>query len=176
MNESKLICGVTNISMQMTNTTQSHIISFIRTLTQDQLDEMIQLSERLGYNPNNDYTQIDKYNPIGLRVSDDALVTFLRTPLSGDLTEIPGLGASTAQVLARGTDPVTTSHQLIGVYLTMRSADLDTLEVISMAQHCDRFWNWLKLKGVNSYRNEIVSCVAEKANTMMPGLYDPDQL
>ena len=39
-------------------------------------------------------------------------------------------------------------------------------------EHCDAFWAWLRAKGLNAYRAGIVLCIAEKVNTMIPGIYD----
>jgi hypothetical protein len=44
--------------------------------------------------------------------------------------------------------------------------------LIECAQHCDAFWFWLKSKGITAYRSGIVMAIAEKVNTMLPGIYD----
>ena len=63
---------------------------------------------------------------------------------------------------------MTTTYQLIGKYLSLKGTDVDSVE------HCDKFWYWLKQKGVNSFRGGIVRAIAEKVNTFMAGLYDED--
>jgi hypothetical protein len=36
----------------------------------------------------------------------------------------------------------------------------------------DRFWHWLKGVGISAYRSGIVKAIAEKANALVPGIYD----
>lgn len=36
-------------------------------------------------------------------------------------------------------------------------------------QHCERFWLWLKAKGITAYRHDIVLAIAEKVNVAYPG-------
>lgn len=78
------------------------------------------------------------------------------------------------------------------------SAEKNEDGLIDCAAHCDAFWFWLKSKGINSYRryavcyilsiidmegaanqpwicvhySGIVMAIAEKVNTMLPGIYD----
>lgn len=42
--------------------------------------------------------------------------------------------------------------------------------------HCDAFAAWLKGKGISSHRNQIIRVIAEKVNTMLPGLYNEEEL
>jgi len=43
---------------------------------------------------------------------------------------------------------------------------------VSSVEHCEKFWFWLQFVGVSSHRSAIVRAIAEKVNTMMPGIYD----
>ena len=109
------------------------------------------------------------YNPNRSRVADDRLADFLRSPLTGDLLEVPGIGPKAKEMLGRSDDglfPVTNTHQLIGLFFSLKQSDMDS------RQHCDQMWAWLQHKGVNAYRSGIVMCIAEKCNTMVPGIYD----
>lgn len=57
------------------------------------------------------------YDPRRSRVSDDKMNEFLRGQLSGDLTEVPGIGPAAVKKLAEGDldgDKVTNTFQLIG--------------------------------------------------------------
>ena len=86
------------------------------------------------------------------------------------LSKVPGIGEKASEKLAEGdddNDKVTTTYQLIGKYLSLMGEGIDCVE------HHDRFWYWLKEKGVNSHRSGIVQCIAEKVSTWVPGLYDP---
>jgi hypothetical protein len=39
-------------------------------------------------------------------------------------------------------------------------------------EHTEKFWQWLKNKGVSAHRSAIVKAVAEKAANFFPGIYD----
>mmetsp|Transcript_19867 Transcript_19867/g.32668 ORF Transcript_19867/g.32668 Transcript_19867/m.32668 type:complete len:117 (+) Transcript_19867:72-422(+) len=109
------------------------------------------------------------YDPERSKVGDDALAAFLASPVEEEITSVPGVGEAAKKALAKnveGDDPVTTTHQLIGKFLTLKSAG------ISQKEHCDAMWYWLQARGVNSYRAGIVQCIAEKANIMIPGIYE----
>ena len=57
------------------------------------------------------------YDPKRSRVSDDKMNEFLRGQLTGDLTEVPGIGPAAVKKLAMGDlddDKVTNTFQLIG--------------------------------------------------------------
>ncbi len=43
---------------------------------------------------------------------------------------------------------------------------------VSSEEHCQKFWHWLQYVGISSHRSAIVKAVAEKMNTMLPGIYD----
>lgn len=109
------------------------------------------------------------YNPNNSRVADDTLANFLRSPISGDLLDVPGIGPRAKEMLAsdeNGMFPVTNTHQLIGVFFSLKRNNMGCKE------HCDQMWNWLQHKGINAYRSGIVLSIAEKCNTMIPGIYD----
>ena len=109
-------------------------------------------------------------------MKDDTLIQFIHAPITGDLSEVPGIGPATKKSLAtlESDDPnssVTTTFQLIGKFLSLKSTNGDG-EVIGSVEHMEKFWYWLQSKGVVAHRGAIVKAVAEKMNTMMPGLYD----
>lgn len=112
------------------------------------------------------------YEPEKSRISEDALADFLRCTLTGDLTEVPGLSRCAIRKLSSGNDKITNTFQLIGKFLILKSCIGKTDKLITTKNHCDEFYNWLKEKGIQAYRNDIVMCIAEKVNTMIPGLYD----
>uniref|UniRef100_A0A7S2V4V0 Uncharacterized protein n=1 Tax=Fibrocapsa japonica TaxID=94617 RepID=A0A7S2V4V0_9STRA len=115
------------------------------------------------------------YDPKRSSISEDALATFLRNPITGDITQVPGIGKAAAAALASADDdePITNSFQLIGKFLLMKGPDTEEGEV-DCVMHCNKFWYYLKSKGVNSHRSGIVHAIAEKINTMIPGIYDSD--
>ena len=57
-------------------------------------------------------------------------------------------------------------------FLMLKGPDEDGHKVESN-EHMQKFWHWLAEKGISSHRSAIVLAIAEKMNTMMPGIYDP---
>ena len=106
------------------------------------------------------------YNPGQSQVRDDALANFIMAPITGDITEIPGVGPTSAAALAAAG--VETSYQLIGKYLSFMEFGGDR-EVEIQA-----FYEWLKGTGTASgSRAGVVHSIAEKLNVAFPGSYDP---
>lgn len=107
------------------------------------------------------------FHPERSRVSPHALADFIRAPVSGQLTEVPGLGPATAAILVdHGVD---TTHALIGKFLTMKTAGVETVE------HMDRFYLWLANLGTPAgFRAGVCHAIAEKCNTFLPGIYNED--
>ncbi|GBG26083.1 Hypothetical Protein FCC1311_023032 [Hondaea fermentalgiana] len=104
-------------------------------------------------------------------VNEDALAAFLASPITGNITEVPGIGDGAKRLLARSfgnESSVTTTYQLIGKFLTLRKAGM------SQQDHLDAMWHWLKDRNINAFRSGIVLCVAEKCNLMIPGIYSAD--
>lgn len=64
----------------------------------------------------------DGYDPQKSRVAEDTLADFLRAPLTGDLTEVPGIGPAAVTKLAAGEDSesVENTFQLIGKFLMLK--------------------------------------------------------
>ena len=97
-------------------------------------------------------------------VGADKLAEYLRADVDADLRSIPGVGPKAVEKLnARG---ITTTFQLIGQFLMLKD------EGVGPVEHCDRFWYWLKDVGIDSHRSGIIQCIAEKLDTMFPGIYD----
>ena len=117
-----------------------------------------------------------QYNPNNSQLSDTNLADFLRSEITGDLLEVPGISNKQIILLNRGgdiTDQITNTHQLIGKFLMLKMLNENTNKPITSQEHCDKFLKYLKNKGITSHRNDIVMAIAEKTNTMFPGLYDP---
>mmetsp|Transcript_1251 Transcript_1251/g.1446 ORF Transcript_1251/g.1446 Transcript_1251/m.1446 type:complete len:134 (-) Transcript_1251:166-567(-) len=117
------------------------------------------------------------YDPNRSRVSDDKMNEFLRGQLTGDLTEIPGIGPAAVRKLREGDadgDIVTNTFQLMGKFLMLKGPD-DEDEKVGTREHMEKFWYWLQEKGISSHRSGIVRCIAEKMNAMMPGIYDASE-
>jgi hypothetical protein len=66
---------------------------------------------------------------------------------------------------------VTNTYQLFGKYLSLKGPDTDEEQVESYL-HNEKFWLWLKMKGISAHRSAIVKSIAEKSATFFPGFYD----
>jgi hypothetical protein len=62
----------------------------------------------------------DGYDPQKSRVAEDTLADFLRAPLTGDLTEVPGIGKAAVAKLADGDVKIENTFQLIGQFLLLK--------------------------------------------------------
>lgn len=103
------------------------------------------------------------------------MADFIRGTVTGDVTEVPGVGPAAAKKLAdgEGDEKVTNTYQLIGKFLMLKGPDDADNKVESM-EHCEKFWYWLQDKGISAHRSAIVKAVACKVNGLFPGVYDPD--
>lgn len=99
----------------------------------------------------------------------------VRGTVSGDVTEVPGIGPAAAKKLAcgEGDEKVTNTYQLIGKFLMLKGPD-DAENKVESMEHCEKFWYWLQDKGISAHRSAIVKAVACKVNGLFPGVYDPD--
>jgi hypothetical protein len=48
-------------------------------------------------------------------------------------------------------------------------------EKVSTREHMEKVWYFLQEKGISSHRSGIVRCLAEKLNSMIPGIYDANE-
>jgi hypothetical protein len=105
------------------------------------------------------------YDPQRSVIAPDKLAEFIQAPITGDLTEVPGVGPATQKaMIAAG---VTTTYALIGKYLMLKDAGVESVE------HCDRFFYWLDDIGASKgHRSSIVQAIAQKQDITFPGIYD----
>jgi hypothetical protein len=96
------------------------------------------------------------------------MTDWMRSKVSGELTDVPGIGPGAAARLATGEpdEQITNTYQLIGKFLMLKGQDVGVVE------HSDRFWFFLQEKGITAHRSAIVRAIAEKVNGMIPGVYD----
>lgn len=106
----------------------------------------------------------EAFNPNKSKVSEEKMAEFLAAPISEDLTSVPGIGPVTVERLKE--DNVETTFQLFGIFLSLKAKGF------TQKQHLDAMWYYLQDLHVNSCRSGIVLCIAEKANIMIPGIYD----
>ena len=130
------------------------------------------------------------------------MMDFIRGSVTGDITEVPGIGPAAAKKLANveGEEGITNTYHLIGKvsrifycmvglfyislsslihtslnpkFLMLKGPDTDTNKVESF-EHCEKFWYWLQAMGISAHRSAIVKAIAQKVNGLLPGVYDPD--
>lgn len=113
-----------------------------------------------------------KFDPHSTKMEEDVLTKFLHNPLTGDLSEVPGIGDKNKEHfmnLNKETEGkfhnVMNSWQLMGVYMRLKEDNMTGADL------CNKFWHWLKVVGINSGRNHIVRSIAEKCH-LVEG-YDP---
>jgi hypothetical protein len=111
----------------------------------------------------------DGYNPFASEMSNDDLQKWLSTQLGDDIRQVPGIDYKNANLLSISSaagDGITTSHQLLGVFLLCKGLGVQSEE------NCSRFYSWLKAKGVTNHISTVVKACAEKCNQYFPGVYD----
>eukprot|EP01038_Epipyxis_sp_PR26KG_P013719 gene13719-18404_t len=116
------------------------------------------------------------YDPSKSVTSPETMRMWINAPITGDLTQIPGIGAKTAEALSMPCisvdgvcmeDGITNSVMLLGKFFMLREMGMNQTD------HCNKFYNWLKqCKHIHSNINSVVASVAEKANCLIPGIYD----
>ena len=94
--------------------------------------------------------------------------------ISGKITEVPGIGPAAARILA--DDPnsamqITNTYQLIGQYLLLKGPE-DEENTVTVAELNQKFWFFLKMKGIVAHRSAIVLAISDKVSTFFPGFYD----
>ena len=109
------------------------------------------------------------YNPNRTRVCDNTQAQWLRSNVTGKVTEVPGVGEATARTFENCEDRITTTYQLMGKFLSFKGANVGPIE------HADRFFYWLRRIGtVAGQRSSVVRAIAEKLQLQFPDIYDPD--
>jgi len=105
------------------------------------------------------------FDPARSQTNPDKLAEFIQAPITGNLTEVPGVGPATEKAMrANGVD---TTYALIGKYLTLKGEGVESVE------HCDRFFWWLDEIGASKgHRSAIVQAIAQKQDITFPGIYD----
>lgn len=111
-----------------------------------------------------------RYNPNHSYTSPATLADYVNKPFPEELQSIPGIGPKNVLHLNKPLNEsdlaITNAFQLFGKFLCLKESGMNTMV------HCDKFYQYLHDKGISSHLNEIVQAVAEKANVMIPGIYD----
>jgi len=102
------------------------------------------------------------------RISDDRLAEFVMSPLQSDLKSVPGISPLGVEKLNK--IGILNTYNLIGAFLLMKEENQTSQE------HADAMYMFLKNAGLVQYLSGIVTCIGEKADTMIPGLWSADEL
>lgn len=119
--------------------------------------------------------QSEGYDPKRSRVSDDKMDQWRRAQITGDLVEVPGIGAAAVKKLAEadeGADKITNTYQLFGKFLMLKGPGHGDEIMVESVEHTQKFWEFLKNRGISSHRSAIVKAIAEKSSTFFGGIYD----
>jgi hypothetical protein len=101
--------------------------------------------------------------------------TWKQAQITGDLNEVPGIGPAAIKKLAdadEGTDKITNTYQLFGKFLMLKGPGHEGETMVEPFEHTQKFWHFLKNRGISSHRSAIVKAIAEKASTFFGGIYD----
>jgi hypothetical protein len=103
------------------------------------------------------------------KTTPEAMELWMNSDITGILTDVPGIGPVNAKKLGAKNVPecerITDTFQLLGKYLTLNGPD----EVTPDGRN-QKFWDYLKSKGINASRAAIVEAIAEKAKSLISGL------
>jgi hypothetical protein len=100
---------------------------------------------------------------------------WMRSPVTGDLSQVPGIGPASIKKLSEVEDePITNTYMLIGKFLMLKGPDEGDRKV-GTVEHADRFWFFLQEAGITAHRSAIVKAVAEKVNAFIPGVYEAEE-
>lgn len=108
------------------------------------------------------------FDPEKSRVSADSMAEWISGEIREDIEAVPGVGPAAKGKLAKAG--VDNTYQLIGKFLMLKGTDM------SVQEHCDAFLQFIIDSGISHYRHGIVLAVAEKVNTMIPGIFDVHDL
>ena len=123
------------------------------------------------------FTKSEGYDPRRSKVSDGTMELWRSSPITGELKEVPGIGPAGIKKLAEpeeGEEQITNTYQLFGKFLMLKGPDTDGHKVESL-EHCEKFFQFLKNRGISSHRSAIVKAIAEKSATFFANIYDANE-
>jgi hypothetical protein len=97
--------------------------------------------------------------------------------ITGDLSEVPGIGPAAIKKLQESDDDddkITNTYQLFGKFLMLKGPDSEGHEVEAF-EHTQKFWHFLKNRGISSHRSAVVKAIAEKCATYFSNVYDANE-
>jgi hypothetical protein len=128
----------------------------------------------------NTHIKPDGYDPRKSKVSNDVMETWRTCTITGNLQQVPGIGPAAAAKLADpGVDDVSIHNtwQLFGQYLMLKGPkddNGDSHETIDPFDHTERFWYFLKSKGISAHRSAIVKVSSSECVCVMCAMCTAD--
>jgi len=101
------------------------------------------------------------YDPRRSNVSDTTMERFMLGELTGDLTEVPGIGPKAKKNL-KVKENITNTFQLLGHYMSMATIEDGKVDTFLLNQE---FWLFLEGCKISSHRSAIVKAVSAKVAT-----------
>jgi hypothetical protein len=94
--------------------------------------------------------------------------------VTGNLLDVPGIGPAAVKALLNDPDDttrITNTHQLIGQYLMLKGPD-DATHTCKIGEVNQKFWYFLKAKGITAHRSAIVKAIHLKVTSFFPDISD----
>ena len=118
------------------------------------------------------YQKLGNFEPMKIGSYKDTIVDFAEYGIHQPLNDVPGVGNTNASILKMmqfpGDFPVTTTSQLLGLYLCCRGLDF------TPRQHADMFYKYVQLRGITSHRDDIVMSMAMLADNAFGDMVEED--
>jgi hypothetical protein len=115
--------------------------------------------------------QAEGYDPTKSKVSNNTMEVWKNADVKGDLKQVPGIGAAAVDKLGAAdveeNERITNTHQLIGKYLMLKGPGDVTFSELNQ-----KFWYFLKAKGITAHRSAIVLAISDKVSAFFPGFHD----
>lgn len=97
--------------------------------------------------------------------------------VTGNLSDVPGIGPAAINAFLNDPDDstrITNTHQLIGQYLMLKGPDSEEYTT-SVREWNQKFWYFLKAKGITAHRSAIVLAIYLKVTSFFPDLSDMNE-
>jgi hypothetical protein len=97
--------------------------------------------------------------------------------VTGNLLDVPGIGPAAVKHLRSDPDPntrITNTYQLIGQYLMLKGPE-DEEQTCSIRELNQKFWYYLKAKGIATHRSAIVLAIYLKVSAFFPNFADVNE-
>jgi hypothetical protein len=139
------------------------------------------VSPLLSFSLLNMQTMMEGYDPRKSKVSDKTMEKWTMSNVTADIQSVPGIGPAAALKLAAddGLGVIENTYQLFGKWLSIHAGhESDETDEPNPELTNQKFWFFLKAKGIHSQRSAIVKAVSDKLSSFMATLrpHDDEQV